>query len=197
MTGPKIEPRRTPWQPLILAVLFLGPLLTAVVLYYSGGWRPTGSTNHGILIQPSVTLPQLSPDAGAESAYTGDLRGRWTLLYVDTGRCGERCAEALYRGHQTREILGRRQIRVERLYIHQGEAPPEPVLAMDEALRVLPASDEGAARVIATIPPAVAAADELLLVDPLGNLMMRFPLEGDPKGMVEDLKKLLKLSRIG
>jgi hypothetical protein len=197
MTGPKMGRKRIPWQPVVLMALFLGPLLAAIALYYSDGWRPTGSTNHGILIQPSVELPQLATDAGAETAYAGDLRGRWTLLYVDTGRCGERCAEALFRGHQTREILGRRQIRVERLYIHQGELPAEPVLARDEALRVLAASDAGAAQVIAAIPPAVAAADELLLVDPLGNLMMRFPLEGDPKGMVEDLKKLLKLSRIG
>jgi hypothetical protein len=34
-------------------------------------------------------------------------------------------------------------------------------------------------------------------VDPLGNLMMRFPLDEDPKGMLEDIKKLLRLSRIG
>ena len=38
---------------------------------------------------------------------------------------------------------------------------------------------------------------EILLIDPLGNLMMRFPLSDDPKGMLEDIKKLLKLSRIG
>lgn len=191
------EGRGVPWQPTVLLVLFLGPLLAAVALYYSGGWRPVAGTNHGVLVQPPVGLPQLSPIGGSESPYAGDLRGRWTLLYIDQGECAERCAEALFRGHQAREVLGRRQIRLERLYIHQGAAPGEQVLARDEALRVMSATEPGAMEIVEAIPPAVAAADELLLVDPLGNLMMRFPLEGEPRGMVEDLKKLLKLSRIG
>ncbi len=185
------------WQPTVLLVLFLGPLLTAVLLYYTGGWRPAAGTNHGILVQPPVLMPQPEPVTGSDSAYTGDLRGRWTLLYVDQGECDARCAEALFRGHQAREVLGRRQIRLERMYIHRGAAPAEPVLARDEALRVMSAQETGATEIIDAIPPAVAAADELLLVDPLGNLMMRFPLEGEPKGMVKDLKKLMKLSRIG
>ena len=197
MSEKKTEGRRLPWQPTVLLVLFLGPLLIAVVLYYTGGWRPVAGTNHGVLVQPPVSLPQLSPVAESASAYAGDLRGRWTLLYIDQGGCDERCAEALFRGHQAREVLGRRQIRLERLYIHQGAVPAEPVLARDEALRVMSAGETGATEIIDAIPAAVAAADELLLVDPLGNLMMRFPLEGEPKGMVEDLKKLLKLSRIG
>jgi hypothetical protein len=185
------------WQPALLLALFLGPLLVAVALYYSGNWRPIGGTNHGVLVQPPVTLPQLSPVAGPDEGYAGDLRGRWTLLYVDTGSCSQRCAEALFRSHQAREVLGRNRIRVERLYIYRGQAPAEADLARDEALRVLPASDPEAIRVIDAIPADVAATDELLLVDPLGNLMMRFPLDQEPKGMVEDLKKLLKLSRIG
>lgn len=185
------------WQPALLLALFLGPLLAAVALYYSGNWRPMGGTNHGVLVQPPVALPQLSPMAGTDDGYAGDLRGRWTLLYVDTGSCSQRCTEALFRSHQAREVLGRNRIRVERLYIHRGQAPAEADLARDEALRVLPASDPEAIRVIEAIPPDVAATDELLLVDPLGNLMMRFPLDQEPKGMVEDLKKLLKLSRIG
>jgi len=185
------------WQPALLLALFLGPLLAAVALYYSGNWRPIGGTNHGVLVQPPVTLPQLNPAAGSDDSYAGDLRGRWTLLYVDTGDCGQRCVEALFRSHQAREVLGRNRIRVERLYIYRGQAPAEADLAKDESLRVLPASDPEALRVIEAIPAELAATDELLLVDPLGNLMMRFPLDQEPKGMVEDLKKLLKLSRIG
>ncbi|MNT11768.1 hypothetical protein D3C72_1466670 [compost metagenome] len=45
--------------------------------------------------------------------------------------------------------------------------------------------------------PGKRAEDTLFLVDPLGNLMMRFPQDPDPKKMSGDLKKLLKVSRIG
>jgi len=41
------------------------------------------------------------------------------------------------------------------------------------------------------------AEDAIYLVDPLGNLMMRWPKDPDPKKISSDLKKLLKYSRIG
>jgi len=37
----------------------------------------------------------------------------------------------------------------------------------------------------------------IYLVDPLGNLMMRFPPDLEPKSLLKDLKHLLKVSRIG
>ncbi len=39
--------------------------------------------------------------------------------------------------------------------------------------------------------------EHIYLVDPLGNLMMRFPRDPDPSRMVKDLQRLLKASRIG
>jgi hypothetical protein len=35
------------------------------------------------------------------------------------------------------------------------------------------------------------------LIDPLGNLMMSYAADARPKGMLEDLKKLLRLSHVG
>ena len=39
--------------------------------------------------------------------------------------------------------------------------------------------------------------DHIYLVDPLGNLMMRFPRDPDPSKMLKDLQRLLKYSGIG
>ena len=44
---------------------------------------------------------------------------------------------------------------------------------------------------------AGAAADHIYLIDPLGNLMMRFPRDPEPGRMIKDLSRLLKASRIG
>jgi len=41
------------------------------------------------------------------------------------------------------------------------------------------------------------AAGDVYLVDPLGNLMMHFPKQTGMQGMQEDLKRLLRVSRIG
>ena len=40
-------------------------------------------------------------------------------------------------------------------------------------------------------------ADRIKEVDPLGNLMMRWDTRENPKGLLSDMKKLLKLSHIG
>ena len=45
--------------------------------------------------------------------------------------------------------------------------------------------------------PRTDTAHSLYVVDPLGNLMMRFDARQNPKGLLTDLQKLLKLSHIG
>lgn len=124
---------------------------------------------------------------------------RWTMLYVDAGECAEKCREALYRSRQVWLSLGRKLERVQRLYVFQGDAPdPEWVASEQEGLIVATADSPGARQLLAAFPQTDPPdAGNIYLVDPLGNLMMRFPLEDDPKGMLEDLKRLLRLSRIG
>jgi hypothetical protein len=162
--------RRGRIQFLLLALLFIGPLAIAWVLYFGGGaWKPAGTTNHGILIEPPALLPEVRIAESGPDGSDGDLRGRWTMLYLDGGDCGDRCLAALDLSARVRLALGRRLARVQRAYIAEG---PEP----------LPVPRDGS---------------EILLVDPLGNLMMRFPLTEDPKGMLGDIKKLLRVSRIG
>ena len=41
------------------------------------------------------------------------------------------------------------------------------------------------------------AADHIYLIDPLGNLMMRFPKNAEPAKVKKDIGKLLKASAIG
>jgi hypothetical protein len=190
--------RSLPWQPIALTLLFLGPLLLALVLYYgSDDWRPAGATNHGVLIQPPRLLPQLPAATAAGETGTTDLRGRWTLVYVDAGSCDARCAQALYRSRQAREAMGKNMARVERLYLHRGPAPGPDLPGASDSLRVMAADADGGRQLLEALPTELLTGDDLLLVDPLGNLMMRFPLESEPSGMLSDLKKLLKLSRIG
>ena len=123
------------------------------------------------------------------------LRHVWTLLYIDQGDCAELCQEALYRSRQVRTALGKESERIQRVFLRGSNVD----LADDHPdLIVADARSAGARDLIATFP-ASAQPDtgNIYLIDPLGNLMMRFPLEDNPRGMLLDLKKLLKLSRIG
>jgi hypothetical protein len=49
----------------------------------------------------------------------------------------------------------------------------------------------------AALPAQGEPRDYIYVIDPLGNLMMRYPRDADPNGMKKDFVRLLKVSRIG
>ncbi len=194
MTEGISEQRKTPWQAIVLALLFFGPLLAAWLLYFHSDWRPGEVSVHGDLIDPAVPLPELSGPDGADP-----FRGHWSLLYVSPAACSDECREALYRMRQTDAALGRRGARVETVLLPVTEMPDAGFLGTEHPdLVVLPPDSPAAALLGESLPDAARAdGSGILVVDPLGNLMLRFDLDSDPKGMYEDLKKLLRVSRIG
>ena len=169
-----------------LAALFFLPLAAAFWLYYSGGWRPAGSTNHGELISPARPLPAADT-----------LRGKWTLVYVVDGPCTAECRKALWTMRQTRLLLAEDMDRVQRVFVAgAGCCEPDFLEREHPGLRRV-APDDPAAKVWLVEFPRTPGRDFLYIVDPLGNLMMRFDVAQDPKGLKADLEKLLKLSHIG
>ena len=182
-------------RPLMwLLLIFAARLAGAFWLYYGSGWRPAGTTRHGELIEPVVTLPAL-PLAGFGA---NALAGKWTLLVVGTGEsgCDAECRNALIYARQTWLSLGRLNARVQRMLLAGPGCCDEAYMRNEhQGLAVAPASSAGAATLLSTIPePHVRY---VFIVDPLGNLMMRYDVRQDPKGLREDLKKLLELSHIG
>lgn len=189
-----------------LAALFFLPLLGAFWLYYAGGWRPAGSTNHGELISP-VRTPAAAPlvQADGTPAAADLLRGKWTLLYIDDGACATtQCRESLWTLRQTRLLLAEDMDRVQRVFVAEAGCCDREFLAREHpGLIVLTAASAAtggttdAARAWIDGFPRTAGEPHVFIVDPLGNLMMRFDLRQNPKGLKSDLEKLLKLSHIG
>jgi cytochrome oxidase Cu insertion factor (SCO1/SenC/PrrC family) len=181
-----------------LAALFLLPLVIAFFTYYGTGWRPAGRVNHGVLITPARPLPLLTlPRLSLALATGAPLRGKWSLVYVGSGACGGACRQALYVMRQTRLALDNDMTRVERVFLASGDCSACELLAReDPGLEVLDAGG-GAGTALLREFPAPGREQSLFVVDPLGNLMMSYDVRGDPHGLLEDLKKLLKLSHIG
>lgn len=187
---------------LLLLALFAAPLAGAFWLYYGSTWRPALRTNHGELITP-VTLPELAlPPAGASPggarAAASLLHGKWTLLVVGQGEsgCDAACRNTLVYARQTWLSLAQLTPRVQRVLLAgAGCCDLEYLLREHAGLIALDASGNEAAPLLRLIPPAQDGA--IFIVDPLGNLMMRYDVRQDPKGLREDLKKLLELSHIG
>ena len=164
-------------QFLLVAAVFLGPLVLAAWMYFSGSLTPEGRTNHGVLLQPVVNLPEALPDSPLHQHNDG----HWVPLYTL---------------RQSRRMLGREMDRLVRVFLH-GDTPPDTVLLAEEHQGLVTLQDSGLKALLDSAKPADLAAGGYYLVDPLGNLVMYFRPDIDPQAMVEDIDHVLELSRIG
>jgi hypothetical protein len=142
-------------------------------------WETGSAGNYGELIAPRpLSSPALQ-----------ELRGKWVFVSFDAAACDAYCERKLYYMRQLRTAQGKDQARVERLWvITDGGAPRQELLAAIEGTRISRLKPEG-------FPGG--PVDHIYLVDPLGNLMMRFPRDPDPSKMLKDLQRLLKYSQVG
>ena len=181
-----------------LAALFLLPLVASFWMYYGGTWRPAGRTNHGELIEPVRPLPAAElRDARGNVASADLFHEKWALVYVGDGRCEQACKTSLYFMRQTRLALNNEMTRVSRVFLATSECCANEFLEREHpGLVVIDATGPEAADLLQVLPEAERQRS-LFIVDPLGNLVMRYDTRDDPKGLLTDLKKLLKLSHIG
>jgi hypothetical protein len=194
MQDPRARGRRT---LLILAAMFYTPVIVAFTLYYGGVWRPAGSASKGELIEPARPLAVAGlREPGGAAAPDGVLAGKWTLLYIGDGACDDACKRALVFGRQSRLALNNEMTRVQRVFLATGNCCDTAYFAAEHpGLIALDASSPEAQALLAQFP--ADRANSLFVVDPLGNLMMRHDSSQTTKGLLSDLKKLLKLSHIG
>lgn len=176
---------------ILIAAVFFGPLIVATWLYYSGAaFQPEGRVNHGVLLEPIVNVAEAAPDVDF------DAGGSWLLVFEDLGNCGDECRNGLYTIRQSRLMLGREMDRVGRIFLHGAEAP-DTLFLEQEHKGLIALENGGLSAILANKKPAGLAGGGYYLIDPLGNLVMYFPPDIVPGDMVDDIKRLLKLSRIG
>jgi len=177
-----------------LAALYVLPLALAFYLYYGTGWRPLGHINRGTLIEPPRPLPAVAMPSGGGEA----LRGTWTLVSIGDGACDADCTRALLVMRQVHLALNRDMTRVARMYIATAHCCSGELTAPGSAGTVLlDASSPAAFTQLLARFPTGDREHSVFVVDPLGNLMMSYDARRDPHGLLEDLKKLLRLSHVG
>lgn len=182
--------------PALVALVFFGPIVAAMFIYYGGGsrWLPAGSVAHGILLTQPRTLP--TGVMFLHDGATADFAGKWSLLYVGRGDCDDACKEALYRTRQVRRALGKEMSRVQRLFISTSGRPDVGFVATDHP-GLLVMTDELASRDAVLAALGEFAEGDVFIADPVGNVVLRFPAGTLMKDMHEDLELLLKASQIG
>jgi hypothetical protein len=166
----------------LIFVICAAPLVFGTLAYYFH-WGREASGNYGELIPPRpLDAPAFKP-----------LRGKWVLVTFDAAACGAECEKKLYVVRQVRRAQAAGAERIERLWLVSDGGRPRPeVLSAIAGTQIRPAAEAGD---LTAFPGE--QGEYIYLVDPLGNLMMRYPREPDPAKMIKDLARLLKLSRVG
>lgn len=179
---------------LALAAFFALPVVAGYVAFFFD-WVPGNTANYGTLI-PARPLPDATLQGVDQRPFkVSEWRGKWLLVQFDAGACDGYCERKLYFMRQVRKALGKDMTRVERVWLLTDEQAPKPRLleAIDGTRLVRAAS-----RVFVDEFPAERSnTDYIYVVDPLGNLMMRFPRDPDPSRMLKDMQRLMKVSGIG
>jgi cytochrome oxidase Cu insertion factor (SCO1/SenC/PrrC family) len=150
-------------------------------LAHEQGWTARRAANYGELLEPRRLEGPLAP-----------LRGKWVLVTFDAAACPSACERKLYVVRQVRLALGKDAARIERLWlVTDAGQPGARLVAAIEGARIVAATAD-----LQRAFPGEAVA-HIYLVDPLGNLMMRYPADADPSRMIKDLERLLKYSSVG
>ncbi|HYD78741.1 MAG TPA: cytochrome C oxidase subunit I [Paucimonas sp.] len=180
----------------VLAVC-AAPLIFSYFTYYV--IKPEGRTNYGALIDPrAYPIPQLGATSlDGKPAALEAYKGKWIMLQVDGGDCAEACRRKLMDMRQLRLMQGKEMDRIERVWLITDDKPVETIVLREyDGTRVLRVKPEAVTGWL-PVEQGTAPSDHIYMIDPLGNLMMRFPKNPDPGKMKKDIGKLLKASRIG
>ena len=177
----------------MIVALCVAPVAASYLAYYF--WLPTRQVNYGELIEARTLPPaRLRLADGSDFAFER-LRGKWILLMVHGGACDGRCPDKLFALRQLRLTQGREMNRIERVWlIEDAQLPAPEAVAPFEGTWLVRAAGSA---VLQTLPAAQQPADYLYIVDPLGNLVMRYAQDADPARIIKDIARLLKASRIG
>ncbi|MBT0587887.1 hypothetical protein [Alteromonas oceanisediminis] len=175
---------------ILLAVVFVLPVVLAWFALQND-WFTKGSTNRGELLQPTLNAQSL----------LSEQTPLWRILYVVPADCDAECTNALYSIEQIWLALGKESDRAQATVFVTEESDPS-ASSIDERythVKVLTVDQQNVKQVFKD-----GASDGIFLVDTLNNVVLRYPVHQEQqqavmhsRDILADLKKLLKLSRIG
>ena len=183
-----------------LIAVFVGPLLIAIAMYSLRDYLPSlGSVSKGELIHPAQPIEAISLNSDQQSIFGfDDFEGKWTYIVYHSQRCDLECEASLFKLRQARLATGRDSHRIQAVLAYPENQQFEidtSIVARHQTIKVGALSE-------LKISAEVEQAEQLesgyvYLVDPNGNLMMKYNHMATSRGLLKDIKKLLKISNIG
>jgi len=183
-----------------IVAVFAAPVIAAWFFYLNPEYLPSGRTNKGDLIEPMVALPaDLALFTWDGSGFPRDaLAGKWTLVSFSDGECDEACRNQLIAIRQIRLALGENRRNVERLLVLTDSAATDVAQELGAefpGLRIAFTDAAGGGRLSNLLGVGTATFGRIHILDPMGNLMMRYAVDAPMRDTLEDMEHLLKASK--
>ena len=178
--------RKGRWQLILILMMVIGPMVLATFMYKLQFWVPDSRSYHGELIGNGQTRADIGVQADQD---------RWQLLVTAPTACAADCQQLVYLARQLQISLGRDAYRAS-----HALAGAQPLSTEYEAkLKAEYPQLQRYSLDLSTFTRNAAAPGEaqLWIVDPHGNLVLRYDARVKGKDLLNDLRLLLKLSNIG
>lgn len=191
---------RNPYTPWFVVIAFVTPVVAAYGLYFLGV-APPSYNNNGELLTPVIDIEslELTDNEGKVFDRDGITLHKWNMMVFTNADCDDACNKVLHKLRQINIAAGKNSYRLRRFIVHLEKAGSGFQTLIDKEYpdaRHANGKKETIQSALEQVKPDFDKND-IYLVDPLGNIMMRFTGDQPPKEILHDLKKLFKVSQIG
>ena len=193
--------KRNPYTVWFVVLSFLFPVVLAYIMFFFVD--VTSFTNRGEILNPIVSIADFKlKDDKNEIIEEKILTYKWRFISFIGKDCNENCASRLYDTRQIHTSLAKNQHRVMRMFVHLEPASDELNALIAETHENVIHVNGDAEVIIDVLGTNIHDGiginhNEIYIMDPMGNVMMRFTQDQPNKDILRDLKKLLKASQIG
>ena len=201
VNNPIANSKRNPYTVWFVVIAFIAPVVLAYIMFFFVDVK--SFVNHGEILNPIVHIASFKlKDENNEIIPQDDLTYKWRLISFVGKDCDEQCETRLFDTRQIHTLLAKNQHRLMRMFVHLEPAGDSLIKLIEQSHPNVIHVNGDADTIIDALGANVREGagimnNETYIMDPMGNVIMRFTQDQPNKEFLYDLKKLLKASQIG
>ncbi len=181
---------------LLLLIIFLTPLMVAILLYNKNPlWLHHKTVNKGYLIPSGLNLHQIK--LISRKSISRSFNQSWFLFYLATSPCRELCQKNLHMLRQITLALGKNSSRVKYgLILANDKSRARTLISKNSDLLVYMISTPEFKKYFSTLK-INGYSNAYYLADPFGRIILYYPGKTPGEAIYQDLTRLLTISTTG
>lgn len=181
-----------------ILLLFGGPFILAYVVFGLYQGSSVSTTNYGELVSSNLHISDLKLVSLEHNVLEKDaMQGHWWIVIFAPKNCDKSCQDMLYYAKQSHVALGKEASRIKKLIVLPDDKSTDTLkfVQTKDFYEVVALDKEQQAN--ALYEKIKDEQHPVYLIDPMGNVVMRYETSFIAAKFLKDIKHLLKHSKIG